>query len=55
VILIGPHEFRTAQYYVLASIGIGVIIFIVQMMTEPAAMRSEPPSLNETPESVQST
>jgi hypothetical protein len=55
IVLLGPHEFRTAQYYVLAAIGLGVVIFIVQMLTEPAAMRREPPSLTETPESVQST
>ncbi len=55
IILIGPSEFRTAQYYVLASIGLGVIIFIVQMLTEPTAMRQEPPSLTESAEPVQST
>jgi amino acid transporter len=55
VVLIGPHEFRTAQYYVLASIGLGVIVFIVQMLTEPTAMRNEPASLTGATEAVQSS
>jgi len=41
IILIGPSEFRTAQYYVLGSLAVGVVVFIVMWLTEPAAMRAE--------------
>jgi hypothetical protein len=42
IILIGPAEFRDAQYYVLGALGIGLIIYLIQWLTEPAAMRGEP-------------
>jgi amino acid transporter len=42
IILIVPHEFRDAQYYVLGALGLGLVIYIVQWITEPAAMRTEP-------------
>jgi hypothetical protein len=42
IILIGPSEFRDAQYYVLGALGLGVVIYIVQWITEPTAMRKEP-------------
>ena len=40
LVLLAPAEFRSAQYYVLGSFGVGVVIFIIQMLTEPQAMRS---------------
>jgi len=42
IILIGPAEFRDAQYYVLGALGIGLVFYIVQWITEPKAMRTEP-------------
>jgi amino acid transporter len=42
IVLIGPSEFRDAQYYVLGALGLGLVIYIVQWITEPTAMRKEP-------------
>jgi amino acid transporter len=42
IVLIGPAEFRDAQYYVLGALGVGVVFYIVQWITEPRAMRTEP-------------
>jgi amino acid transporter len=42
IILIGPGEFRDAQYYVLGSLGLGLIVYAVTWMLEPRAMRTEP-------------
>jgi len=42
VVLIGPGAFRDAQYYVLGSLGLGLVFYLVQMATEREAMRSEP-------------
>ncbi len=42
VILIGPGVFRDAQYYVLGSLGLGLVFYLVQLVTEREAMRSEP-------------
>ena len=42
IILIGPHEFRDAQYYVLGALGLGLVFYVVQLVTEPRAMRTEP-------------
>jgi amino acid transporter len=42
IILIGPHEFRDAQYYVLGALGLGLVFYVVQMVTEREAMRNEP-------------
>ena len=41
-ILIGPSEFRDAQYYVLGALGVGLVFYIVQLVTEREAMRKEP-------------
>jgi amino acid transporter len=41
IILIGPKEFRDAQYYVLGALGVGLIVYIGQWLLEPAAMRTE--------------
>jgi amino acid transporter len=41
IILIGPGEFRDAQYYVLGALGLGLLFYIGQWLLEPAAMRSE--------------
>ncbi len=41
IILIGPAEFRDAQYYVLGALGLGLLFYIGQWLLEPAAMRSE--------------
>jgi len=41
VILIGPGEFRDAQYYVLGALGVGLVFYVIQWLTEPAAMRTE--------------
>jgi hypothetical protein len=40
VVLIGPAEFRTAQYYVLGSLGVGLVVYIGQLLLEPAALRA---------------
>jgi amino acid transporter len=42
IVLIGPSAFRDAQYYVLGSLGVGLVFFVVQLVLEPAAMRTEP-------------
>jgi len=41
IVLIGPAEFRDAQYYVLGSLGLGVIFYAGQWLLEPGAMRRE--------------
>jgi amino acid transporter len=41
IILIGPSEFRDAQYYVLGALGVGLVFYVVQWFTEPTAMRTE--------------
>jgi amino acid transporter len=42
IILIAPSAFRDAQYYVLGSLGLGLIVYAVQWILEPRAMRTEP-------------
>ena len=42
IVLIGPSAFRDAQYYVLGSLGVGLVFYVVQLITEPRAMRTEP-------------
>ncbi len=42
IILIGPSEFRDAQYYVLGALGLGLVFYVVQMVTEREAMHTEP-------------
>jgi amino acid transporter len=42
IVLIGPSAFRDAQYYVLGALGLGVIFYVIQLVTEPAAMRTTP-------------
>jgi amino acid transporter len=42
IVLIGPSEFRDAQYYVLGALGLGLVFYLVQLVTEPRAMRQEP-------------
>ena len=42
IILIGPSEFRDAQYYVLGALGVGLVFYIIQLVTEREAMRKEP-------------
>jgi hypothetical protein len=41
IILIGPKEFRDAQYYVLGALGVGLVVYIGQWILEPGAMRTE--------------
>ena len=41
-LLIGPSEFRDAQYYVLGALGVGLVFYLVQLVTEREAMRKEP-------------
>jgi amino acid transporter len=41
IILIGPSEFRDAQYYVLGALGVGLLFYIGQWLLEPGAMRAE--------------
>jgi len=42
IILIGPGEFRDAQYYVLGALGVGLVFYVAQLLTEREAMRKEP-------------
>lgn len=42
IILIGPGAFRDAQYYVLGSLGVGLVFYLVQLATEREAMGTEP-------------
>jgi amino acid transporter len=42
IILIAPTEFRDAQYYVLGALGLGLVFYVVQLVTEREAMRTEP-------------
>jgi len=44
IVLIGPGAFRDAQYYVLGALGLGVVFYVVQLVTEPAAMKAAPES-----------
>ena len=39
IVLIGPGAFRDAQYYVLGALGLGLVFYVVQLVTEPEAMR----------------
>jgi len=41
IVLIGPAEFRDAQYYVLGSLGLGLVFYAGQWLLEPGAMRRE--------------
>jgi amino acid transporter len=41
IVLIGPSQFRDAQYYVLGSLGLGAIFYAGQWLLEPGAMRRE--------------
>ncbi len=41
IVLIGPSEFRDAQYYVLGSLAIGAVFYAGQWLLEPGAMRHE--------------
>ncbi len=41
IVLIGPSEFRDAQYYVLGALGLGVVFYAGQWLLEPGAMRRE--------------
>ena len=41
IILIGPSEFRDAQYYVLGALGLGLLVYLGQLLLEPSAMRVE--------------
>jgi amino acid transporter len=41
IVLIGPSEFRHAQYYVLGALGVGLVVYIGQWILEPGAMRAE--------------
>jgi amino acid transporter len=42
IVLIGPGAFRDAQYYVLGALGLGLVFYAVQLVTEPAAMKAAP-------------
>jgi amino acid transporter len=42
IVLIGPGAFRDAQYYVLGALALGLVFYVVQLVTEPAAMRAAP-------------
>jgi amino acid transporter len=42
IVLVGPSGFRDAQYYVLGALGLGLVFFVVQLVLEPEAMRTEP-------------
>jgi amino acid transporter len=42
IVLIGPREFRDAQYYVLGALGVGLLFYAAQWLLEPKAMRTEP-------------
>jgi amino acid transporter len=41
IILIGPGEFRDAQYYVIGALVLGLLFYAAQWLTEPKAMRTE--------------
>jgi len=41
VILLGPAAFRDAQKYALGAILLGIVVFVVMWLLEPAAMRQE--------------
>jgi amino acid transporter len=41
IVLIGPSQFRDAQYYVLGALGVGLLVYIGQWILEPGAMRVE--------------
>jgi len=41
IILIGPSQFRDAQYYVLGALGAGLVFYALMWILEPAAMRTE--------------
>jgi amino acid transporter len=41
-ILIGPAQFRGAQYYALGAIGVGVLVYAWMLVRSPAALRQAP-------------
>jgi amino acid transporter len=41
IVLIGPSQFRDAQYYVLGSLGVGLVFYALQWILAPSAMRTE--------------
>lgn len=41
IVLIGPSDFRDAQYYVLGALGVGLVVYLGQVLLEPSAMRVE--------------
>lgn len=42
IILIGPAEFRQAQYYAMGTIAIGVVVYAGMLWRAPDALRTEP-------------
>jgi amino acid transporter len=42
VILLAPAEFRAAQRYALGALGVGLVVYALMWVLEPAAMRAEP-------------
>jgi len=39
IVLIGPSEFRDAQYYVLGALGVGLIFYIVAWLNRDYQIR----------------
>ena len=45
IVLIGPGVFRDAQYYVLGALGLGLVFYIVQLVTEPGHAHAAGPGV----------
>jgi uncharacterized integral membrane protein len=41
IVLLGPADFRTAQLYALGAIVVGVLVFGLMLVLEPATLRRE--------------
>lgn len=46
VILLAPARFRPAQGYALGAVAVGLVVYALLRLAEPAAMTSQPPSQN---------
>jgi len=49
VVLLAPAQFRPAQAYALVAVAVGVVVYTLLRLTEPAAMTSQQPLAQDRP------
>jgi hypothetical protein len=49
VILLAPARFRPAQTYAMAAVAVGLVVYALMRLVEPAAMTSQPAPAQDTP------